>query len=222
MVLMRWLGRNGLRLLVHLGASAPAAALAWKYWQGGFFVDAAKEITVTTGNTALILLVLTLACTPVNTLLGFRSVLGLRRTLGLYSFGYAALHFATFVGLDYAFDWDLIVEAALFQRFTLVGLAAGLILLALAATSTQWWMKRLGKSWKRFQRLVYVAGVLVVVHFLWAVKDPREPLTYGGIVIALLALRIPPVTKAAIRVRHQLAAGIQSWSVHRTRREMEQ
>jgi sulfoxide reductase heme-binding subunit YedZ len=216
MVLVDWIKRNKLRLLVHLGALAPVSVLAWKYWQGLFLVDPIKEITVTTGKTALILLVLTLACTPINTLLGLKAVLRVRRTLGLYTFGYVALHFLTFVGLDYAFAWDLIVDAALFQRFTVVGLAAGLILLALAVTSTRRWMKRLGKGWKRLHRLVYLAGVLVVIHFLWAGKDAREPMTYGGIAVALLVLRIPAVRKAAARLRRQLKSELRSWPILRT------
>jgi sulfoxide reductase heme-binding subunit YedZ len=216
MVLGDWIKRNKLQLLVHLGALAPLTVLSWKYWQGQFLVDPIKEITVTTGKTALTLLVLTLACTPINTLLGLKAVLRVRRTLGLYTFGYAALHFLTFVGLDYAFAWDLILDAVLFQRFTLVGFAAGLILLALAVTSTRGWMKRLGKAWKRLHRLVYLVGVLVVIHFLWAVKDAREPLIYGGIVVALLVMRIPAVRRAAARLRRRVKAELGSWSILRT------
>jgi sulfoxide reductase heme-binding subunit YedZ len=86
---------------------------------------------------------------------------------------YAALHFMTFVGLDYAFDFGLLGPAIFDQRFVIVGFAAFLLLLALALTSTRGWQKRLGRKWKRLHMLVYLAGGLVIVHFLWAVKDGR-------------------------------------------------
>jgi len=173
----------------------------WQYWQGLFLVDPVREITTRTGKTALILLVLTLACTPLYALFGVKQGLRVRRALGLYTFLYASLHFATFVGLDYGFDLSLLQEAIFAQRYVVVGFAAGLILLALAITSTQGWQRRLGRNWKRLHRLIYLASVLVVVHFAWLVKDLREPLRYGIVVALLLVLRIPRVRKGLNRTR---------------------
>ena len=99
-----------------------------------------QYITFRTGKAALVLLVLALACTPINTAFGLRKVVGLRRTLGLYAFAYATLHFLTFVGLDYQFDPDLLREAIFKKRYALVGFAAFLTLLPLAITSTKGWM----------------------------------------------------------------------------------
>lgn len=206
MVLIDWVKRNKLQLLVHLGAWTPFSILAWKYWQGQFLVDPVAEITSTTGKTALIFLLLTLSCTPINTFLGLEQVLRVRRALGLYAFAYAMIHFFTFIGLDYGFAWGLILDAIFGQRFTVMGAAALLILLPLAATSTKGWMKRLGKRWKRLHRSVYLAGLLVVVHFLWSAKDSREPLIYGGILALLFVMRISAVKKAARRIRRQLGA----------------
>jgi sulfoxide reductase heme-binding subunit YedZ len=76
-------------------------------------------------------------------------------------------------------------------------------LLALAITSTQGWQKRLGKNWKRLHRLVYLASILAIVHFIWLVKDNREPLRYGAVVALLLIVRIPIIKKALNNVRHQ-------------------
>src|SRR6185436_2665082 len=139
----------------------------------------------------LVLLILALACTPLNTIFGFRQVVGLRKSLGLYSFLYATLHFLTFVGLDYQFDPVLLKEAIFKKRYALVGFAAFLTLLPLAITSTKGWMRRLGRNWKRLHRLAYLAALLAVVHFVWLVKsDVREPLLYGAVVVSLLALRL--------------------------------
>jgi sulfoxide reductase heme-binding subunit YedZ len=204
MVLIRRLRVHWLQVLAHVAAWLPLAWIVWDWTRGAFLVDPVREITARTGRAALILLLLSLACTPIHTLFGFRQVLRLRRTLGLYSALYAGLHFLTFVGLDYGFDFDLIGQAILDQRFVLAGLAAGLILLLLALTSTRGWQRRLGKNWKRLQRLAYLAGVLAVVHFVWLVKDAREPLRYGAVLALLLALRLPPAQSAAGRLRHRL------------------
>jgi sulfoxide reductase heme-binding subunit YedZ len=204
MVLLGWLRARWLRLLVHVGALLPLAWTIWQYWQGLFLADPVREITTRTGRTALILLVLTLAITPLNTLFGFKRGLRVRRALGLYTFLYVSLHFATFVGLDYRFDLPLLWEAIFAQRYVVVGFAAGLILLALAITSTRGWQRRLRKNWKRLQRLIYLASVLAVIHFAWLVKDLRVPLQYGVVVALLLVLRIPRVRKALSRTRSWL------------------
>ncbi|MCX6032025.1 MAG: ferric reductase-like transmembrane domain-containing protein [Chloroflexi bacterium] len=142
------------------------------------------------------LLVLSLACTPVNTLLGFRPALRLRRPLGLYAFLYAALHFLTFTVLDYGLDPVLLREAIFAKRYALVGFAAFLLLAPLAITSTKGWMRRLGKRWRRLHALVYPAALLVIIHYVWLVKsDIRVPLLYGGIVVLLLLARLPWVKK---------------------------
>ena len=199
-----WLRSRWLKILVHAGALLPLAWIAWKYARDLFLIDPVREITTLTGRAALILLVLTLACTPVNTLFGFKQALRVRRALGLYAFLYASLHFATFVWLDYGFDLELLVEAVFAQRYVVVGFIAGLILLALAITSTRGWQRRLGKNWKRLHRLIYLAGVFAVVHFAWLVKDIRVPLQYGAVLALLLVVRLPRVRKALSRGRHWL------------------
>jgi sulfoxide reductase heme-binding subunit YedZ len=199
-----WLRREWFRLLVHLGALTPFLVLAWKYWRGEFLVDPVREMMTSTGQVALILLMLTLAATPINTLLGFKQALRVRRALGLYTFAYAVLHLFVFVGLDYAFAWGLIIEDIFGQLRTVVGAVAWLSLLPLAVTSTNGWMKRLGKRWKRLHRLVYLTGVLAVVHFLWSVKDGREPYIYGGVLLFLFVMRIPALRKAIKRFRRQM------------------
>jgi sulfoxide reductase heme-binding subunit YedZ len=204
-VLARILKVHWLRIVVHVGALVPLAWLIWAYWQGLFLVDPVREITTFTGKTAIILLVLSLACTPVVTLCGYRPVSRVRRPLGLYAFLYAGLHFLTFVVLDYGLDLDLIGGAIFEQRYVVVGFSAGLILLAMALTSTRGWQKRLRNNWKRLHRLVYVAGGLVAVHYMWLSKDIREPLPYVAIIALLLALRFPPIRRVASRLRHRVS-----------------
>lgn len=202
MVLTRKLRRNWLRIVTHIGALLPLALLAWDYWGGRLSVNPIQDITLRTGKAALVLLVLSLACTPINSVFGYRPVLRVRRALGLYAFMYVGLHFLIFIGLDYSFDLALIREAVLEKRYALVGFAAFLILLPLAVTSTKGWMRRLGRLWKRLHRAVYVAALLAVLHFVWLVKsDIREPLLFGAVVVVLLVLRTSRIRQPASRFR---------------------
>ncbi len=192
-----------LQLAAHAIAVLPAAWLAWDFWTDNLSANPIQDITARTGKTALVLLVATLAVTPLNTALGWRRLIPLRRPLGLYAFLHALLHFLTFVWLDYGLDPVLLQEAIFEKKYALVGFSAFLILLPLAVTSTAGWQRRLGQRWKRLHALVYVAAVLVIVHFVWLVKaDVREPLAYGAVVATLLASRTRRVREAAARRRH--------------------
>jgi sulfoxide reductase heme-binding subunit YedZ len=204
MVLIDTIKARWLKILVHVGALLPFVFLVRDYALNLFLVDPVREITTRTGRMALILLLLSLACTPINTLFGFRRALRVRRALGLYAFMYAGLHFLTFVGLDYGFDLEFLGPAIFDQRYVIVGFAAFLLLLTLALTSTRGWQRRLGRTWKRLHKFAYLAGILAVVHFLWLVKDPREPLRFAAVLLLLLALRIPRVRRATSYVRNRI------------------
>jgi len=204
MVLLGKLKKHWLQILVHVAALLPLAWTVWQYTQGLFLVDPVREITTRTGRTALVLLVLSLACTPLNTLFGFQQVLRVRRALGLYAFLYASLHFATFVWLDYGLDLDLLWQAIFDQRYVVAGFAAGVLMLVLAITSTRGWQKRMGKNWKRLHRLVYLAGILAVIHFAWLAKDILNPLRYAAVLAILLVLRLPWVRRAVSNARRRL------------------
>ena len=186
-----------LQIAAHLGALIPLALMVWDIFTNNFGPDPINEFTHRTGKTALVLLLLSLACTPANTLFKFKAALKLRRPLGLYSFFYASVHFAIFIGVDFYFDFRLIQEALLEKRYALVGLATGLILLALAFTSTLGWQRRLKKNWKKLHKLAYAAGILAVVHYIWLVKQGvLQPWVFAGILLLLLSLRIPAIKKA--------------------------
>ena len=190
---------------VHVGSWIPVALISWDYFRDNLTANPIQDVTFRTGKAALVLLVLSLAATPANTLLGFKPAFKVRRALGLYAFMYVVLHFFIFVGLDYGFDLGLIIEDIGDKRYALVGLAAGLLLLPLAITSTRGWMSRLGKNWRRLHRLVYLAAILAVIHYLWLVKaDIREPLDYGAAVLLLLLARLSPVRKGLSDFRQNL------------------
>lgn len=187
---------------VHIGAMLPLVLLVFDWWQDNLTFNPIQALEQRTGKYALVLLVLSLACTPLNTVFGFSQALKVRRPLGLYAFFYASLHFLIFIGVDYQFDLVLLEEAIFEKRYALVGFSAGLILLALAITSTRGWMKRLGRTWAQLHRFVYLAGILVIIHYVWLVKsDVREPLAFGAVVILLLIARVPSVRKKLSRVR---------------------
>lgn len=191
---------DALRYAAHAGAWLAAAYIGYRLLTGDLGVNPIESLTHMTGRAALILLVASLACTPVNTVFGLRSALRARRALGLYAFGFAAAHLLVFVGVDYGFDLVLIRADSLAEKpYILVGAAALLILLPLALTSTRGWMRRLGRNWRTLHRLVYVAAVLVAVHYVWIGKvvTPGSAVA-AGVVALLLILRVP-------RVRHEVA-----------------
>ncbi len=189
------------QILLHLVLLLPSIVIAWDYTQGQLTANPIQEIQLRTGRYALILLMLSLAPTPIHRLTGFRQVLALRRTLGLYAFAYACLHLLNFVGLDYGFNFAWLWADIAEKRYVVAGFGAFLILLALAVTSTRGWQRRLGSNWKRLHRLVYAAGALAVVHYLWQTKlDIRAPLLDVAIIVLLLLLRIPGVSEAASKL----------------------
>ena len=185
-----------LQALTHIASWIPLIVLIANAITGNLTINPVQAATLRTGKTALWLLVLSLACTPINTLFGFREVLKLRRPLGVYAFMYAAIHFSIYIGVDYFFNFQLIWLELSQKRYVIVGFAAFLILLPLAITSTKGWQKRMKRWWKYLHKLVYAAGILVAVHYAWVVKsDIREPLLWGGIILLLLVMRIPVIRK---------------------------
>ncbi len=198
-----------LRIAVHgLGLFA-LARLGFLWATDSLTANPIQFVEQNLGRAALNMLVLSLAVTPLVSLTRWRALIPHRRTLGLYAFLYFTLHLLTFVVLDYGLDWGEILRLTAEKPFIFVGLLAGLILLALAATSFKYWMKRLGKNWKRLHKTVYLASGLVVLHYAWAVKgslanlsgDILRPLSMGLLVAILLVLRIPAVRRRLARAR---------------------
>lgn len=191
-----------LRVTVHVASILPLAILIWDFTSGRLSVNPIEDITSRTGTYALIWLILSLACTPINMLTSFKPVMTLRRPLGLYAFMYVCLHLLTFTGLDYGFNLNAIGQTIVEKRYILVGFFAFLLLLPLAITSTKWWQRKLGRYWRQLHRLVYVAAVFGILHYVWLVKsDIREPLLYGAALAVLLVLRTPYIKNLIKKVR---------------------
>ena len=192
--------RQLLRIATHVGAWLPLAWLAWQFQQGQL-IDPVRDIILRTGKWTLIFLMLSLAVTPLNKLFGWKQLIPLRKPLGLYAFLYVCIHLLTFVWLDYGLDWEFIVDGIFEQPYVLIGFAAYLLLIPLAATSTKWAMRKLGKNWKRLHKLVYLICVLGIVHFFWLVKVYDRPILYGSIMALLLLTRLGPISRQLVRWR---------------------
>jgi methionine sulfoxide reductase heme-binding subunit len=192
-----------LQVLAHAAALIPLLVLGWDYFNDNLTINPIQAAQQRTGNIALVLLLLSLAVTPLFTVTRFAPLINLRRPLGLYAFLYASIHLYLFVGVDYGFQFDLILLDVGDKRYILVGLVAFLLLLPLAITSIRWFVVRMGKNWKKLHRIIYLAGALVVLHFAWVVKgditqlqgDILRPLLAGIILALLLIMRIPPIRK---------------------------
>jgi sulfoxide reductase heme-binding subunit YedZ len=189
---------------VFLVCALPAVLLGWDLWR--FFVreefDALgidPNITVmhTTGETAVRILIATLSVTPIRRLFKVNRLYNVRRLLGVWTFVYALLHlsgYLVFEQLCYSFatcEIGAVWEDVLKRPFITMGMLAFSILLALAVTSTTGWQRRLRKNWTRLHRLVYVAALAAIVHYLWIQKsDYTEPLQWGAVVAVLLGIRV--------------------------------
>ncbi len=211
-----------LQIAVHVGSWIPLAWLVLAYYTHHLTVNPVQHATQLSGIYALVLLVLCLACTPLNNVFGWKEPVKVRRALGLYAFLYATIHVLILVGLDYQFNFNFLYADFRGKQYIWVGLAAYIILLALALTAFQGAMKMLGKNWKRLHRLIYLASLLVILHFAWAKKgdlfrlrgDISQPLFYGLVIVALLLLRIPPIARGTKRVRNELSRRIR-WMIFR-------
>ena len=143
------------------------------------------------GNWGLRFIMITLAVTPLRRLTGWNWLTRFRRMLGLFTFFYVCLHFLTWLILDQGLLWSAIVEDIAERPFITIGVAALLLLTALAVTSTNGMRRRLGRRWQTLHNAVYVIGILGVWHFWWQVKlDTLEPLIYAIILAVLLGARL--------------------------------
>ena len=186
---------------VVVAALLPLANLALRAATDHLGADPVEDITHTTGNWALRLLLASLAVTPLRRLLGVPALAPLRRSVGLLAFLYATLHALTYVGLDQGFHWQLLVEDVLERRYVTAGFAAWLCLLPLAATSTRRSMRRLGGArWTNLHRLIHVAAPLACIHYFWLVKtDLLPPFVYSAILAVLWLARLSLPGKDAVR-----------------------
>jgi sulfoxide reductase heme-binding subunit YedZ len=201
-----------LQIIVHLGGWLPLVHIIYAYLTQQLTANPIQAIEQRTGIQALTFLLLSLACSPLSSIVGWKELTQRRKALGIYGFMYASIHLVVFIGLDYGFDFGAIWRDVSNKWYIIIGLLAFLLLLPLALTSFKSWMKRLGKKWKTLHRLVYIISPLVAIHFLLSIKgnlarlqgNILQPVTYGLIAIFLLILRIPAVKTTLIGLRNRV------------------
>jgi sulfoxide reductase heme-binding subunit YedZ len=203
-----------LQIAVHILGWLPLGITVFDGFMNNLSVNPIQDIEQRLGRYALYFLIASLACTPLNTLFGWREMIKRRRALGLYAFMYAAMHVTFFVGVDYGFDLGEILRQVVEKPYILMGLTAACILLPLAITSFQWFKKKMGRGWQSLHRMVYLAGIVVIIHYAWSKKgdlfslsgDIVRPLLLGLLVAILLIFRIPVVRQRVAGLRQRVGA----------------
>jgi sulfoxide reductase heme-binding subunit YedZ len=176
---------------IFLLALTPLAYVLWRVIANNLGPDPAQELAIETGEWAIRFLLLALAMTPLRYLTGSTEFVRNRRMIGLFALFYASLHFLVWMIFLLGLDLGRIGAEIIERPYITIGFAAFVILVALGITSPKAMVRRLGRNWKRLHRLVYLAGVLAIIHLLWIQRtDLIEPVIYGSILIILLAYRV--------------------------------
>lgn len=197
--------RRLLRIAYHAVGLFPLAWLIYDFWFGLLGPEPIRAMILRTGKAAIIMLTLSLAATPANIIIGWKQANVVRRPLGLYAFMYVCLHLLIFVWLDYGFMMALVVEEIVKRRYAVVGFAAFLLLIPLAITSTKDAQRRMGKRWKSLHKLVYLIGILAVIHYTWLVKNAyTQPLIFAAVIAFLLLVRVAPIKQFFIAARRRV------------------
>jgi len=185
-------GLRGLHACVFALGALPAGIMVLALLRGELGVNPVETLIHGTGIWALRLLLLTLAITPIRWLSGAVWVIRLRRQVGLWAFFYAFSHFSIFIIFEHSLVLSTIALDIIERPYILLGTSAFVLLLPLALTSTQGWMRRLGRNWKRLHRLIYPAALLGLLHFFWLIKANRwvEPLIYAALLAVMLGWRL--------------------------------
>jgi sulfoxide reductase heme-binding subunit YedZ len=181
-----------LKVLTWLACLAPLARLVWGAVTNNLGPDPTADITFCTGSTTLNLLTISLAITPVRKLIPQLSwLIKFRRLLGLFAFFYGTLHLFTYIALYAAFSVPYMIDDVTKRKFIFIGVAAWLLLVPLALTSTNWAIRKMGgKNWNRLHKLVYLAVICGVIHYWWQVKPGvLAPMSITIIVAVLLISR---------------------------------
>ncbi len=181
----------GLKIALFLLCLVPMVQLVWRAAASALGANPVEAVQRSTGWWTLVLLLGTLAVTPLRRWAGLGWLLRSRRMLGLFAFFYACAHFTSYAWLDVWFDLEQVVKDVYKRPFITVGFSALVLMLPLALTSTQAMQRRLGRGWRTLHRLVYAVPVLGVLHFWWLVKrDIREPLAFAVVLALLLGARL--------------------------------
>jgi sulfoxide reductase heme-binding subunit YedZ len=182
---------TALKLVVFPLCLLPLGLLGWKALHGDLGANPIEVITHSTGDWTIIFLLITLSITPLRRLARQNWLIRFRRMTGLYAFFYGCLHFTTYIWLDKFFDVHEMIKDVGKRPFITVGFLGFVMLIPLAATSTQGMIRRMGKNWVKLHRLIYLTATAGVVHYWWLVKiDITKPLRYAVILAVLLLSRV--------------------------------
>ena len=181
------------KLTLFLAFLLPLMRIILRGIEGNLGANPLEFITRATGDWTIYLLCLTLCITPLRRLSGWHWLQRLRRLCGLYVFFYAALHFLCFLWFDHFFDVEAISKDILKRPFIAIGFSAFVLLLPLAATSTDRIMRKLGRWWGKLHQVVYAVALLAVMHFWWMRSGKNnllEPMIIAAVILTLLGARI--------------------------------
>lgn len=183
--------RAGLKVIVFCACLIPFLLLLISALQNNLGPDPVKTLSLETGEWTLRFLLLTLAVSPLRQISGISELARFRRMIGLYALYYASWHFFIYLMFLLEFRWSSIIEDIVERPYITVGFSAYLILLVLGATSPKFMVRKLGRQWKQLHKLVYLAGILGIIHLVWIVRsDLSEAVIYGSILFLLLSYRI--------------------------------
>jgi sulfoxide reductase heme-binding subunit YedZ len=201
-------GRAALKVGVWAACLAPLAWLGYLAWQGDLTANPISFVTNTLGDWTFRILLASLAVTPLRIISGWSWPVTLRRLLGLFAFFYAVLHFSVWLVLDHYFDWHEMGADIVKRPYITVGMAALLLLIPLAATSTAAMVKTLGGvRWRRLHRLVYLIGILAALHYLWLAKKVNPgPYYYITVLAVLLGIRVVDWGRRRLAARARVRA----------------
>jgi sulfoxide reductase heme-binding subunit YedZ len=209
-----------LRVAVHIFGWLPLAIIFYDYATNNLTINPIQEIEQRLGRIAIYWIVAALAVTPLHTLTGWRDLPARRRATGLYAFLYTCLHVLVFISIDFGFNFSLIFSLIFGKVYLLIGFLALLLLIPLAVTSFDYFIRKMGKNWKRLHWLVYPAGVFAILHYALAQKGDiftlrghiLAPLQWGILTFLLLGMRIPPVRRWVSKTRRRVTVWMRRFS----------
>jgi len=176
---------------VFLLSLIPFLIIIYKIFFNQLGPEPVKEITHHTGEWTLIFIIITLAMSPLKKITKLNIWISFRRMLGLFVFFYATIHLMTYIFIDYRFDWQQIYNDVLKKKYIFIGFSAWLLLIPLAATSSQKMTKLLKQNWKKLHRLIYVIAIFGALHYIWLSKTIFfKPLIFAIIILILLMFRL--------------------------------
>ncbi len=188
-----------LRALTFISLLTPATLLVVNFFNRNLGANPVETLTHETGQWAFICLLISLSCTPVYKVFGLKKVMRIRRMSGLFAFFYGSLHFAIYWVFDQSLSLEYLWQDIKDRPYITLGFSAWLLLIPLTITSTRKMRQRLGKTWLKLHKLVYIIALLALAHYIWLIRaDYAEVIIFALCLSILLATRIFFMMKNAI------------------------